>query len=104
MGGENVCKHDFHDPNYDKARDEATERVHDAIEAAYASGSSSKEEGVSSTQVNLKRKSTDNDGPPKKKAGLWLGEGLDDLDDLDDSDLSDFDEDSDSEQTKSIKT
>jgi len=91
--GENVCKHDFHDPTYDKARNEATERVHDAIEAAFASGSSKQEEETSDPAAT-KRKSTEAGGPPKKKAGLWMGDGLDGLDD---EDLSDSDEDSDLE-------
>jgi len=90
--GENVCKHDFHDAAYDAARNEATERVHDAVEAAFASGSSQKQ--GDSKSVGSKRKSSENDGPPKKKAGLWMGEGLDDIDD---EELSDSEDDSDKE-------
>ena len=29
-------KHEFHDPKYNKEREEVTERVHDAIEAAFS--------------------------------------------------------------------
>ena len=95
--GENVCKHDFHDPGYEEARNEATERVHDAIEAAFASGSGSgpsREEAA--VEVGAKRRSGEDGGPARKKpaAGLWMGDGLDGLDD---EDLSDSDEDSEAE-------
>lgn len=90
--GENVCKHDFHDPDYDKARDEATEKVHDAMEAAFASGGDGGEEKEKET---AKRKLDEDEGPSKKKKpSLWMGDGLDDLDD---SDLTDSDDESDSE-------
>lgn len=89
VDGENVCKHDFHDPDYDKARDEATERVHDAMEAAFASA------GDEAVKVNGKRKMEEEEEPKKKKkTGMWMGDGLDDLDD---SDLTDSDDDDDSD-------
>ena len=89
--GENVGKHDFHDPGYDRERDEATERVHEAIEAAFAGTAAATGLAKEGGDVGgAKRKRNENDGPAKKKsAGLWLGDGLDDLDD---EDLSDSDD------------
>jgi len=88
--GENKGKHDFSDPLYDKARSETEERVHDAVEAAMKAGDE---------KTDLKRKgegSKTEEPARKKKAGLWMGEGLDDLSD---SDLSDSDDD---EETSAI--
>lgn len=86
--GENIGKHEFSDPNYDKARSETEEKVHDSVEAAMAAiASNSKAE----KEKELKRKA-DTAGPAPKKKGLWMGAGLDDLEDLDDSDLSDSDD------------
>merc|ERR1712020_518230 len=89
--GENKDKLGFSDPVYDKVRSETEEKVHDAVEAAFAAGSGSENKaGFSETQQ--KRKSSEAEkGPANKKAkGLWLGGGLDDLDD---SDLTESDED-----------
>merc|ERR1712098_509796 len=67
--GENQDKRGFSDPFYDKVRSETEEKVHDAIEAALATTSSS----------NLKRKSEtvkkDEETPvvKKKAKGLWIG-------------------------------
>lgn len=93
--GENKDKLSFADPVYDKERSETEEKVHEAVEAAFAlapstSGADSKTEPPDSGQ---KRRTSEEDaGPAKKKAkGLWLGGGLDDLDDseLTDSDAED---------------
>merc|ERR1719315_503883 len=105
--GENVDKHSFSDPLYDKARSETEEKIHEAVEAALSAGgesnsvrpSSSKEGGSSEcTSRATKRKDESDSGPAKKKPkGLWIGEGLDDLDDSDltDSDISDNEEETD---------
>jgi len=86
--GENVGKHEFSDPDYDKVRSETEEKVHDSVEAAMvAIATNSKVE----KEKELKRKA-DTAGPVPKKKGMWMGSGLDDLDDLDDSDLSDSDD------------
>ena len=89
--GENKDKLGFSDPVYDKVRSETEEKVHDAVEAAFAAGSGS-ENKAGSSETQQKRKSSEAEkGPANKKAkGLWLGGGLDDLDD---SDLTDSDED-----------
>ena len=91
--GENKDKLGFSDPVYDKVRSETEEKVHDAVEAAFAAGSGSENKGAGgSSETQQKRKSSEAEkGPANKKAkGLWLGGGLDDLDD---SDLTDSDED-----------
>ena len=88
--GENKDKLGFSDPVYDQVRSETEEKVHDAVEAAFAASSGSeKKDGPADTKQ--KRKSSDVEkGPASKKAkGLWLGGGLDDLED---SDLTDSDE------------
>ena len=102
----NGGKHMFHDANYNKEREEATERVHEAMKQAFAlkseektaklapedSTSSSEEE--SEKQLNkinwgAKRKADDSTsikpsnkgaGPSKPKKGLWVGVDLNDSD------------------------
>jgi len=88
--GENKDKLGFSDPVYDKVRSETEEKVHDAVEAAFAASSGSGNNARSS-DTNQKRKSSEVEpGPATKKAkGLWLGGGLDDLED---SDLTDSEE------------
>lgn len=79
----NENKHVFHDPKYDQARSEATERVHEAMEAA---PKPKKDESGPSTSGN-KRKiepPTRSSAPPDKK-GLWMGVDLGESD-LDSSD------------------
>ena len=95
--GENKDKLGFSDPVYDKVRSETEEKVHDAVEAAFAACSGS-ENKAGSGELKQKRKSSDVDPGPvnKKKKGLWLGGGLDDLED---SDLSDSDDDQEEEAT-----
>ena len=39
----NGGKHEFHDPKYNKEREQATERVHEAMEAAFSSNKSVKD-------------------------------------------------------------
>jgi len=103
----NRDKHSFSDADYDKARSEVEEKIHDAMEAAMAAGGEKtlKEAGASSSGSgggascsgggNLKRKqngSEDKKGVEVKKVkGLWQDE-LDNLDDEDLSDSSDDDE------------
>ena len=96
----NGGKHEFHDPSYNKEREVATERVHDAIEQAFSkkttepkeitkAASSSKDLEVDnqSTHFNwAKRKAEDQpklsnkSGPSKPKKGLWVGVELSDSD------------------------
>lgn len=89
--GENKDKLGFSDPVYDKVRSETEEKVHDAVEAAFAASSASE---AAPADKNQKRKSSESEkGPAVKKAkGLWLGGGLDDLED---SDLTDSEEEED---------
>ena len=88
--GENKDKLGFSDPVYDKVRSETEEKVHDAVEAAFAASSGSGN-NAGPSDTNQKRKSSEVEpGPATKKAkGLWLGGGLDDLED---SDLPDSEE------------
>lgn len=94
----NGGKHEFHDPTYNKEREVATDRVHDAMEQAFAKKTtetkSSKE--IASTSINLdntpdktswaKRKAEETpkpsskSGPSKPKKGLWVGIDLNDSD------------------------
>ena len=73
------AKHEFVDPKYMKEREEATERVHDAVEAAFKAAA---EEPKPSTS-GVKRKS-DNEASsskqPEAKKGLWMGVDLNDSD------------------------
>merc|ERR1712018_222260 len=87
----NGGKYDFHDPSYNKEREVATERVHEAIEQAFAKKSTDIKEDVqvsssskevadsSSTNFNwAKRKAeeqpkpSNKSGPSKPKKGLWV--------------------------------
>ena len=95
----NGGKHDFHDPSYNKEREQATDRVHDAMEQAFASKStelkqSSKQTASTSNSLDntpdkfnwAKRKAEENpkpsnkSGPSKPKKGLWVGIDLNDSD------------------------
>merc|ERR1719507_2659788 len=91
----NRDKHSFSDADYDKARSEVEEKIHDAMEAAMAAGGEKtlKEAGAFSSGSgggascsgggNLKRKqgSEDKKGLEVKRVkGLWQDE-LDNLDD-----------------------
>jgi len=101
VAGENKSKHEFSDPNYDKARSETEEKVHDAIEAAMAISSTSK--AADDKTKDLKRKTDEkSEGVAKKKPkGLWMGDGLEDLDD---SDLSDSDDDEADDKKTAVAT
>merc|ERR1712173_450251 len=67
--GENVDKHSFSDPLYDKARSETEEKVHEAVEAA------------------MKTATSKTDEPVKRKK--WMDEGLEDLSGSDITDSED---------------
>jgi len=99
VAGENKDKHAFSDPLYDKARSETEEKVHDAVEAAMKSAADMKAASTAKAadeKTDLKRKlgegSKTDEPVVKKKAGMWMGDGLDGLDELTDSDLSDSDD------------
>merc|ERR1719511_345537 len=93
----NRDKHSFHNPEYDKARSEVEEKVHDAVEAAMKAGGDESKKAAEAKKLEAgssgsgeKRKGTEDKGPTVKKAkGLWMGAGLDDLDEDDLSDSSD---------------
>jgi len=95
----NGGKHDFHDPSYNKEREVATERVHEAMEQAFSKKSTEQEEDtkeassskdlVDNTSTNFnwaKRKAeqqskpSNKSGPSKPKKGLWVGVDLSDSD------------------------
>jgi len=96
----NGGKHEFHDPSYNKEREVATERVHDAMEQALSKkitepkeitkdASSSKDLDIDNQSTNFnwaKRKAEDppkpsnKSGPSKPKKGLWVGVELSDSD------------------------
>ncbi len=86
--GEN--KHEFHDPKYVKEREEATDKVHDAMEKAFEKA---KEEPQASTS-GIKRKSdvTESKAPVPPKKGLWIGDGITESDLEDSSDEDEEDE------------
>lgn len=108
----NGGKHEFHDPSYNKEREEATDRVHEAMEQAFAKKTteikqSSKEIASTSDVDNIpdkinwaKRKAEETpkpsskSGPSKPKKGLWVGIDLND---------SDLESSSDEEVEKQIK-
>ena len=114
--GEN--KHEFHDPDYIRQREEATDRVHDAMESLKkrekdgkeAAGSSSSAAASSSSDPQpstsgLKRKAEpEKEGPEQKKKAaskakdVWVGVELSESD-LESS--SDEDEDSGESKTES---
>merc|ERR1711892_948615 len=83
--GENVDKHSFSDPLYDKARSETEEKVHDAVEAAMKVATEKTD--VEKTELKRKGEKSKTDEPVKRKK--WMDEGLEDLSD---SDLSDSDD------------
>jgi len=110
----NGGKHEFHDPKYNKEREQVTERVHEAMEAVFnasekaaatatssaaAAGSSSSPKSSSSSDSDAKdtaapgpsgtkRKADEKTSavPPKPKKGLWVGDGLTESDLEDSSD------------------
>jgi len=80
-------KHEFHDPVYEKARSEVTEKVHDAMEAAMKAAKN--EAGPSGVKRKLPAPSTSGSSssssgdesqkksaPPQKKNRLWMGVDL----------------------------
>ena len=83
----NGGKHEFHDPKYNKEREQATERVHEAMEAVFNKKDSSPQSSSSSEDNHepqpggsgIKRKaevttpaaSSTVGGPSKPKKGLW---------------------------------
>nr|CAG4644526.1 EOG090X0OE5 [Lepidurus arcticus] len=69
-------KHEFHDPEYEKARADVLDKVHDAIEKGLQKA------GPSTAGPSQKRKSDDDAGPSKKKQ-LWLGVSEEDFSDSD---------------------
>merc|ERR1719186_1935352 len=83
----NRDKHTFSDPQYDKARSEVEEKIHDAVEAAMAAGGEKSIAGGSSAS-DLKRKGSEaSSGPNVKKAkGMFMMAGLEDEDFTDSSD------------------
>ena len=86
-------KHEFSDPQYDKVRSETEEKVHDAMEAAMKNVFETKtKEGDKETDLKRKAETTENSDVPKKKKGLWMGDGLEGLSD---EDLTDSDDDTD---------
>ena len=90
-------KHEFSDPQYDKARSETEEKVHDAVEAAMKVASDAKE-----AEKDLKRKAeTEKKEEPPRKRGMWLG---DDLEGLSDSELTDSEDENDVKTDKEAKT
>ena len=90
-------KHEFSDPQYDKARSETEEKVHDAVEAAMKVASDAKE-----AEKDLKRKAeTEKKEEPPRKRVMWLGDGLDGLSD---SELTDSEDENDVETDKEAKT
>ena len=90
-------KHEFSDPQYDKARSETEEKVHDAVEAAMKVASDAKE-----AEKDLKRKAeTEKKEEPPRKKVMWLGDGLDGLSD---SELTDSEDENDVETDKEAKT
>jgi len=108
----NGGKHEFHDPSYNKEREEATDRVHEAMEQAFAKKTTeikqSCEENASTSELDsipdknnwAKRKADETpkpsskSGPSKPKKGLWVGIDLND---------SDLESSSDEETEKQIK-
>ncbi|GLH15086.1 UPF0667 protein C1orf55 like protein [Gryllus bimaculatus] len=84
---ERLCfepKHDFSDQNYEKARTELTEKVHDAVEQGFRSASTS----TCTTESKRKLESQGGSQVKKKKSCLWV-------DDFDEDDISSNDSDSD---------
>jgi hypothetical protein len=95
----NGGKHEFHDPSYNKEREVATDRVHEAMEQAFAKKTteikqSSTEIPTTSNDIGntpdktilAKRKAEETpkpsskSGPSKPKKGLWVGIDLNDSD------------------------
>ena len=83
--GEN--KHEFHDPQYEKTREEIVDRVHDAMEAAVKARNEKKEaeEEPVAGPSGMKRKIVEEKsaaGPSgiAPKRGLWMGVDLTDSD------------------------
>ena len=92
-------KHEFSDPQYDKIRSETEEKVHDAMEAAMKNVLEAKE---ANKETDLKRKAEvpEDKDVPKKKKGLWMGDGLEGLSD---EDLTDSDDDTDEKALEAVR-
>lgn len=69
-----VPKHKFNDAEYEKVREELTEKVSDAVEQGFRSSAST------SAAVGVKRK-CDKDNGKSKKSKLWVDADLSDLSD-----------------------
>ena len=93
-------KHEFHDPKYNREREAATERVHEAMEEAFktiagsatasagssSSSSDSEESRAGPSGASTKRKSELEPEGSKPKKALWIGDGLTESDLEDSSD------------------
>ena len=78
-------KHEFNDPNYDKARSEIPDKIHDAVEQAF------QKNAPATSGVKRTAKCDTEDVPPKKKGVLdKFGIGIDE-EELSEEDLSDED-------------
>lgn len=69
---ERLCaepKHEFSDPNYDKARSELIEKVHDAVEEGLKVATTTTSEPSPSTSTSTSTKSKK--APKKIKGTLW---------------------------------
>jgi len=100
----NRDKHTFSDPQYDKARSEVEEKIHDAVEAAMAAGGEKSIAGGSSSK-DLKRKGSEaGSGSEVKKAkGMFMMGGLEGLEDEDLTDSSDEEEEGEKTKTLAVK-
>jgi len=95
----NGGKHEFHDPSYNKEREEATDRVHEAMEQAFLKkksetkqtpaekASSSDESDNPPNKFNWAKRKAEispkpsvKSGPSQPKKGLWVGVDLNDSD------------------------
>ena len=105
-GAFNRDKHSFADPDYDKARGEVEEKIHEAVEAAMAAGGERSlkeveevrkgvEQEAGGSGVGAKRK-----GEVEKKVVVKRSKGWADLEDLEDEDLTDSSDEEKEEQEK----
>ena len=85
--GENVDKHSFSDPLYDKARSETEEKVHEAVEAAMKTVTRKAETDADKTDLKRKGEKSKTEEPVKRKK--WMDEGLEDLSGSDVTDSED---------------
>ncbi|CAG0884667.1 unnamed protein product [Darwinula stevensoni] len=78
-------KHEFNDPNYDKARSEIPDKIHDAVEQAF------QKNAPATSGVKRPSLHDNEDAPPKKKGVLdKFGIGIDE-EEMSEEDLSDED-------------